>query len=110
MTTRQMKPRKLPEDDCWSVTRTTASLMAWGSDWVERQTKLAIRQGGKCFCGYTPEKKTEHIKRPRLRQLMKRELLHRHMKDHVKHEGYQKLKYQSGFSDRGQIKPKVGKP
>ncbi len=109
MTTRQTKPQMLSEYDLWS--QSEAFKKAWDSDWIERKTNLAIREGGRCgFCGYTPEKQTEKIKGKRLRQLTKRELLRRHMRDHLSYQGDQVWKHPTGFDHRGRIKPKGGKP
>ena len=116
MTTRQMKPRMLSEYDLWSQSQ--AFKKAWDSDSIERKNKLAIREGGRCgFCGYTPEKQTEHIKGKRLRQLTKRELLYRHMKNHMReareygnYQGDRTWQHPPGFNHRGRIKPKEGKP
>ena len=92
MTTRQMKPRKLPEDDRWS--QTPASLRAWGTEWAEGKTRLAIRQGDVCgFCAYSPEKQTAEIRNKRLRQLTKQELLLRHMRNHYD-EGHQRSRWE----------------
>ena len=108
MTTRQMKPRKLPDDDRWS--QTPDLLRAWASDWAEGKTRLAIREGGRCgFCGYSPDRQTQDIKGKRLRQLTKRELLLRHMRDHY-YEGHQRGKWHHppGFDHRGRIKLREG--
>ena len=82
MTTRQMKPRMLSEYDLW--VQSQAFTKAWELDSIERRVRLAIREGGRCgFCGYTPEKQTEKIKSAHLRKLTQRELLYRHMKNHM---------------------------
>jgi hypothetical protein len=112
-----MKPRKLPEDDAWSR-GVASSFLNWASDWAKRKTKLALREGGKCgFCGYSPDRQTQDIRGKRLRQLTKRELLHRHMKDHLReareypnYKGDRIWKHPPGFDHRGQIKPKGDKP
>ena len=114
MTTRQMKPRKLPDDDLWSQTQ--ASLRAWGTEWAEGKTRLAIREGGRCgFCGYSPEKQTDEIRNKRLRRLTKRELLYRHMKNHMQeakeysnYKGDRTWQHPPGFNHRGRIKLREG--
>ncbi len=99
MTTRQTKPRMLSEYDLW--VQSQAFKKAWDSDWIERKTRMALREGGRCgLCGYSPERQTEHIKGKRLRQLTQHELLLRHMRDHLSYQGDRIWKHPPGFTQR----------
>ncbi len=93
MTTRQKKP--------W---HDEASCRRAESDWAERKTRMAIREGWKCgYCGFSPEGQSEEIKH---------ELLRQHMRAHLHDEGDQSDKWQhpTGFDHRGRIEPKGNKP
>ncbi len=86
------------------------SVRAWLSDWTERKTRMAIREGWKCgYCGYTPEKQTEDIKREPLRRLTNHELLRRHMRAHLDYEDDREWEHPPGFNHQGRIKPKGSK-
>ncbi len=104
MTMRQTKPRMLSEYELWSQSQ--AFKKAWDSDWIEGKIRLALRQGGVCgFCGYTPEKQVEGIRGKTLRRLTKRELLLRHMRNHLncEYDRDRQWKHPPRFEHQGRL-------
>lgn len=96
MTIQQKKLPEPSEYELWS--QSEAFKKAWDSDSIERNINLAIREGWRCgFCNYSPEKQTDEIRNKRLRQLTKRELLRRHMRDHLNYQGDRVWKHTPRF-------------